>query len=347
MPKTKEQSNLHSEPEQNISAAQPKQSPSGLDLAVDVGNRVLKYCTNANVMKTLPSWHKDLEARELSEAKADDKSAVMTYVQGNNIELIGQSWAVGVVAQDLGGTPTFESEKAFLAPKLFLAMIDSGLGGNELQINRLVCALPNDLQTEKVEALRKGLSGTHKVVRNGNALTVEIRAIEVQPETLGAFNWSLANKLFSYARVNGILDLGGKTGIGQLYTKNGTLIRESRVIVEGTYKLAQMVAAHPQLMGQDFTPNLSLIMDAIDDGSLMYGTTGISFAEDFPRYVNEWLSGIRNKLKIVWSKWLPELGEVVMVGGSAHLATGLVEQTEGRFKIAEQPQLCGVMGMLL
>ena len=64
-------------------------------------------------------------------------------------------------------------------------------------------------------------------------------------------------------------------------------------------------------------------------------------------YVSKWLADIRNKLKISWSQWLSELGEVVIVGGSAPLASSLVEQTEGRFKIAEQPQFCGVMGMLL
>jgi len=72
----------------------------------------------------------------------------------------------------------------------------------------------------------------------------------------------------------------------------------------------------------------------------------VSFADKFPQYVLQWLEEIRNKLKIGWVKWLPELGEVVMVGGSAALAKPLVEQTAGRFKVATQPQFCSVMGML-
>lgn len=340
MAKTKSQPTLN-----NGQTEQMQGTSSGLELAVDVGNRLLKYCTDTKIIKTLPSWHKDLEAWH--QPQADEHSAVITYLRGDNSALEGKSWAVGMVAQDLGGTPTFEAEKAFLAPKLFLAMMDSGLGGNHLHLRRLVCSLPNDLQTNKVEALSEGLQGTHQIIRNGNPMSVEIDKVEVQPETLGAFRWSVANQLFNYARVNGILDLGGKTGIGQLYSKNGTLIRESRVIVEGTYRLAQLVARHPQLMSQDFTPSLSSIMDSIADGSLSYGTTGISFAEEFPSYIDQWISQIRNKLKIAWSPWLAELGEVVIVGGSAHLTTNLVEQTEGRFKIAEQPQICGVRGMLL
>jgi len=50
------------------------------------------------------------------------------------------------------------------------------------------------------------------------------------------------------ASKHGILDLFDKTGIGQLYTKNGTLIRELRIIVGGTYQLAPIVAQPPKLI---------------------------------------------------------------------------------------------------
>ncbi|HBB34466.1 MAG TPA: hypothetical protein DDZ80_18925 [Cyanobacteria bacterium UBA8803] len=342
MVKTKAPQNL---PELQTLTVEQNTLNSGLQVAVDVGNRVIKYCTPAGAVKILPSWHKDLE--EWDTPIPDKNSVVLRYLQGDNSSLIGQSWAVGVVAQDLGGTPTFESDKAFLAPKLVLAMLERWPGVRHVIVNYMACSLPNDLQQDKVEAIVKGLTGTHQITRNGEGMTVEIRDVEVQPETLGAFKWALSQKLFKYARVNGILDLGGKTGIGQLYTKNGTLIRESRILVEGTYRLAQMVARHSELIRQDTMPNLSLIMDAIADGSLTYGTTGISFADKLPHYMSQWLLDIRNKLKIGWAQWLPELGEVLIVGGSAPLATSLVEQTQGRFKIAEQPQLCGVKGMLL
>lgn len=315
-----------------------------IQLAIDIGNRLIKSCTSAGYIKTLPSWHKDLE--EWDHPLPDKNSVIIHYLQGDNTSFLKQSWAVGHLAQDLGGSPTFESEKAFLAPKLALAMIEGGDSIPHVVVERLVCALPNELQTEKVEAIIKGLQGNHKIKRNGEAMVVDIQSVEVQPETLGAFKWVLSQKLFQYARVNGVLDLGGKTGIGQLYAKNGTLIRESRMIVGGTYQLAQLVAQHPKLIRLDTTPNLSLIMDAIADESLKYGTTGISFGDKFPQYVSQWLEDIRNKLKIGWAKWLPELGEVVIVGGSAALAKPIVEQTAGRFKIVTQPQFCGVMGML-
>jgi len=319
---------------------------AGINIAVDIGNRVMKAYTPAAGIKALPSWYKDLE--EWDHPMPDKDSVIIEYLQGDNDQLKGHAWAVGVVAQDLGGHPTFESEKAFLADKLVLGMLGShDLNTHHLVVDRLVCALPNELQVDKVEAIQKGLIGSHQFNYDNDPLKIEIRNVEVQPETLGAFKWALSQKLFKYARVNGILDLGGKTGIGQLYTKNGSLIRESRVIVGGTYQLAQLVSRHAELIRQDTSPDLSLIMDAIADGSLVYGTTGISFADKFPTYVNQWLTEIRNKLKISWDRWLPELGEIVIVGGSAILAQPFAEQSEGRFKIAEGSQFCAVQGMLL
>jgi hypothetical protein len=316
-----------------------------IQLAVDIGNRLLKSCTTNGAIKTLPSWYKDLE--QWDTPLTDKNSVIIQYLKGDNANLIKQSWVVGHIAQDLGGNPTFESEKAFLAPKLVLSMLDAGGGPQHVVVERLVCALPNELQEDKVTAIVKGLIGTHQIKRNGEELKIEIQNVEVQPETLGAFKWVLAHKYFKYARINGILDLGGKTGIGQLYTKNGTLIRESRIIVGGTYQLAQLVTQHPQLIRLDTTPQLSIIMDAIADNSLTYGTMDINFADQFPTYVAQWLNDIRNKLKLSWAKWLPVLGEFVIVGGSAALAKPIVEQTAGRFKVAkENPQFCNVLGML-
>jgi hypothetical protein len=152
-----------------------------IQLAIDVGNRLLKSCTSNGTIKTFPSWHKDLE--EWDTPNTDKNSVVIHYLEGANTNLVNQSWAIGHVAQDLGGYPTFETEKAFIAPKLVLAMIESG-GGGMVTIERLVCALPNELQQEKVDAMIKGLTGTHKIKRNGEEMKIEIQSVEVQPETI-------------------------------------------------------------------------------------------------------------------------------------------------------------------
>ena len=311
-------------------------------LAVDAGNRSIKYFDEAGRYACIPSVVKLLD--EWDSPMIDAQSVVCQYRSGNS-ELIGKRWTVGQVAVDLAGSPTFEAEKAELAPYLVLPMIAPLDGKRQFVIEKLICCLPNHLQRDKVETIQKALTGIHQYDRNDEVLTVHIRAVLVEPETLGAYRFARSQGLFRYSRPNAILDLGGKTGIGQIFTANGSMPSEGRVIVPGSYDLALRVAKHPMLMQLDYTPDLTLILNAIAEGSLSYGTTGISFAELFPQYLNSWMTDIRNKLRIGWAKWVSDLGEVVIVGGSAPLAQSLVDATAGRFKIADDAQFANVCGM--
>src|SRR6478672_466823 len=308
---------------------------TGKHLAVDAGNRAVKWAEDSKPIRCIPSIYKDLE--EWDDPQPDQYSVVIEYLDGHS-DLKSQRWAVGAIASDLGGQHTFLTEKAYLAQKLVLAAIEPIPGQRQVVIERLITCLPNDLQGDKVQAVKDGLMGVHQFKRNGTVIIAQIRAVEVQPETLGAYRWAKGKGLFKYARPNGILDLGGKTGIGQLFTPNGSLIRESRVILPGTYALAQLAAKHPELMRGDTTADLALIMDGIANSSFSYGTTGISFSDRFPTYLNHWLTDLKNRLKIGWAKWLDDLGEVVIIGGSAHLAKQLEVSTQGRFKVCEAPQ---------
>jgi hypothetical protein len=121
-------------------------------------------------------------------------------------------------------------------------------------------------------------------------------------------------------------------------------MREADVILPGTFDLARKIATRIQ---RDFptTPGLSLIMDGIETNDYQLGTTGYSFAAAFESARDEWLADIRGQIKTRWGQWLPNLGEVLMIGGSAPLAYPLQEATKGRFKIAPNPQTISIVGM--
>lgn len=105
MSNTQTQANVYAGQQNGPSPTRSVNHKKGLEVAVDVGNRMIKYyCTGGDV-KTVPSWHKDLE--EWDNPEQDSNSIVVKYLRGDNQDLIGESWAVGTVAQDLGGTPTF------------------------------------------------------------------------------------------------------------------------------------------------------------------------------------------------------------------------------------------------
>jgi hypothetical protein len=319
-------------------------------IAVDAGNRSICAFDSLNRLINLPSFHQDLEPHE--EPIPDKNSVVIEYLNDGPAAKKGQRWCVGKVAQELGGKATFYEEKAYLAGKLVLAAIEPTDGQRSIVIDKLVLCLPNHLQKDKVEAIKNALLGIHQYSRNDVNLTVNIMSLEVQPETLGAYRLARALNIFRMPdRPNAILDLGGKTGIGQIYTANGTPVTSSggRVIVGGTYDLAKLCCKHPALLKLDTTPDLALIMDGIADGSYNYGLTGINFGDRFPEYREEWITGIRNQLNTGWERYRAQLGEVLVIGGSAKLAQTLFDVSKGRFKLPPSqldPQTFSVRGMI-
>lgn len=317
-------------------------------LAVDAGNRSICAFDTYDRLLNLPSFHIDLEPYDQPELDAN--SVIIEYQNHGPAAKKGQRWAVGKVAQEMGGKATFYEEKAYLAGKLVLAAIESQEGKRQIVIEKLILCLPNHLQQDKVDAIKAALEGIHQYRRNSIDLTVHIRSIEVQPETLGAYRLAKTLQLFNdFNRPNAILDLGGKTGIGQIFTANGSYPHDGRVIVAGTYDLAKLCLKHPNLVKQDTTADLALIMDGIADGSYKYGQTGIDFGDRFPQYLEEWINGIRNQLNTKWEKYRAMLGEVIVIGGSAKLAQTLFEVSKGRFKLPAEydPQTFGVRGMLI
>ena len=121
-------------------------------------------------------------------------------------------------------------------------------------------------------------------------------------------------------------------------------MREADAILPGTFDLARKIATRIQ---HEFSATLalSLIMDGIEDGSYQLGTTGYSFAAAFESARDEWLADIKGQIENRWGRWLPNLGEVLIIGGSAPIAYPLQEATKGRFKIAPNPQTISIVGM--
>lgn len=128
------------------------------------------------------------------------------------------------------------------------------------------------------------------------------------------------------------------------------MIRTADTVLPGTHQLAQKIAG-VLLPTLGYSPELRLIMDAIADNSFLYGTTEINFESIFQKCREQWIGEIRSKLKVAWTQQLSDLGEVLIIGGSATLAQSLVEATKGRFKIAFHPsvpnfsQLISLYGM--
>lgn len=310
-------------------------------LPFDGGNRFIKYLNAWNRPVILPSFIKEL--KDWEEGEAGDRTVL--------IEFDNRRYLIGETAQLLNGTPVFTGDKCELAEILGLAALEPNPGSNSILVERMAIALPDRRVTQSVQALKR-LEGTREFTRNGQHIVATVRSVEPVDECLPAYRFAIAKGLFiDPKRINGILDLGGGTGIGRLFA-GGNIARDADCILPGTFDLANKIAnAITPKIG--YSPDLSLIMDGIAEGSYQLGTTGFDFENIFTSCKDEWIAEIRSRLKVAWVKYLPTLAEVLVIGGSAWLAEDLQTATKGRFKIAQHPsvpnfaQLISLLGMAM
>jgi len=86
-------------------------------------------------------------------------------------------------------------------------------------------------------------------------------------------------------------------------------------------------------------------MDAIQRSDFLYSTDHIDFSAIYQKACEQWVESARSEIRSKWAEHLPELGEVLITGGSAHLAAPICEASGERFKIAPNPQLFNIVAM--
>jgi hypothetical protein len=248
---------------------------------------------------------------------------------------------VGRLAQLMGGAPAFESGKADLAHLLILPALASD---SQQRIERLVIPTP-DSRNQQTIAKLKELETTIEFSVNGHECLSTIRSVVAVDECRGAYDLALGRSMWRYPNnPNGVLDIGGGTAIARLFAPGGALLRDADIVLPGTSHLAQRLAA-AILPKVGNTADAGMIMDSIATGDYRYGNTEIDFSREFVAVRDGWVSDIRQKLKANWSKYLPSLGELLIIGGSATLLEPMCSASKGRFKLAPKPQLFNLYGL--
>ncbi|MCD8486197.1 MAG: ParM/StbA family protein [Desertifilum sp.] len=305
----------------------------------DGGNRTTAWINPSGKIQIVPSIIKNLEDWELDEdAQGDEKSVIIIHN--------GERYVVGEMAGWLNGRPIFQKDKTEMALQLLLLALQPNPGERVVTVNELLIALP-DSRDQNALANLKRIEGTHEFIRNAQHVVASVRRVRAIDETKGAYALAMQHGIFQCRnRINGILDLGGGTSIARLYSEKGSLMRPLDVVLPGTNALARQIDA-ALLPRTGKSQNLSLIMDAIQEGSYQIGTSEINFAELFEKAVTRWIDEIRERIKGAWSDYLPHIAEVLIVGGSAPLAKPIEAISKGRFKMAPSPQVFNLKGMEL
>lgn len=310
-------------------------------VAFDGGNRFIKWVDPKNEVRMIPSSIKEVSETQWKRIKPDAQTVL--------IEIEGKRYIVGKQAQELDGEPVFQHNKCELAEIIALVAIEPNPGFDYIHIAKLAIALPSDTNELDVEALRKleNYPNAREFKRNGKHICYTIAHVEPLNETEPAFLYAQQQGMFSFPdNPNAVWDIGGGTSIARIYLPSGTMVQDAEIILPGTKELAQQVATEVQaLFGLNYSPALADIMDAIASGDCLYGTAKLDFSVIYQDVCEKWIESARAEIRSKWAKYLPNLGEVLIVGGSANLAAPICSSSGDRFWIAPEPQLFNIIAM--
>ncbi|BAY78374.1 hypothetical protein NIES25_48480 [Nostoc linckia NIES-25] len=332
--------NAHLQP-QNGLAPYPQNGQTRARVVFDGGNRFIKWIDTDNKVRCIPSCLKELTEYQWKRLKYDCQTVTL--------ELGAKRYVIGRLAQELSGEPTFQKDKCELAEILVLVAIKPNPGFNHVRIERLAIALPNSLNDDDVAAVQRIANRplTREFVRNGDEITYTVNHVEPIDETYPAFLYAQKQGFYEFPEAkNAVWDIGGGTSIARIYTPNGTMIHDAEVILPGTKQLAQQIATElKEAYNLDYSPSLSDIMDAIERGDYLYGIDSLDFWEIYDRCASQWVEAARSEIRSKWATHMPQLGHVLVVGGSAQLARPICESTGDRFFIPDRPQFFNLIAM--
>jgi hypothetical protein len=306
------------------------------EVLVNPGNRYLEHVSASGQMIRLPNVIRDFDP-SWEDVPAPSRDTVI-------IEREGRIYAIGTAAKLMHGKAAFDKGKLGMMFDSIFAALEPVPGQSILRVENLKIAVPDTRNNEAITESKK-LEGTFEYSRNGHAVITTVAKVTLTEEATAAYRYGTQNGLYQWDdAINGVIDFGGGTSSGRLYSPDGLMLREAAVILPGTNALAQAIQAR-LLKETGTSADIGAIMDGIENGSYQIGRNGASFVTHFASCRDLWLDDIRSKASAQWSPYLNDLGEVLLVGGSACLAESLEQRTKGRFKVAVQPQDVTILGM--
>ncbi|MBW4441887.1 MAG: hypothetical protein KME10_11750 [Plectolyngbya sp. WJT66-NPBG17] len=315
-------------------------------VCVNPGNRFTEFLNIQGNIVRLPSVVRDFDPEFEDYPKSNESTIVIEHTSVSNKQKHTRLYAVGSLAKTLKGKAAFDKGKLNLMQDLVFAALEPNHEQDILRVENLLIAVPDVRNTDAIATV-KSLEGTYDITRNGKDLIVTVAKATAIEEATAAYKYGIKNGLYQWQdAINGVIDFGGGTSSGRLYTPEGVPIREASITLPGTNALGHAIQAR-LLKATGQSPDIGAILDGIESGSYTTGHNGVSFAAYFDVCRAQWLDDIRSTARGQWISYLPDLGEVLLVGGSAPLASTIEESSSGRFKIAPRSQDITILGMAI
>lgn len=307
--------------------------------AADPGNRENKWIDRNGQPRSCLSVIKPLEDYDNFEVGDVQPGSYL-------IEVDGDRYLIGRQAQSMGGSPVFNGNKCEKAELLILTGIEPNSGSDYADIQKLNICLPDSRNRENVNHLL-ALVGERTFKRNGRVIRYCIQKVNAVDETRGAFLMAHKEGIFKYpSGVNGVMTLGGHDGTAYLYQPSSSRPDySSKVQMPGTIYIAEMITSALSTQFH-FSPKPEIIMDAIASSNYTYVQDGreIDFTKHLVRAKQSYENEIKGRLKTKWANHRGTLGQILIVGGTAHLMRSLTQNPF--YLIPCDPQFYDVKGLV-
>lgn len=304
--------------------------------SADIGNRFGKTVDPQGKVTKTPAHLKFIDAD--SQIQGNAESPLMTVIEGNK----KVTYLVGKKAQRQGGQSNLHAQDKITQFKYFLL---STIQYPMLEINKLLVAVP-DARFKDHQILLQDLVGTHQYLRNGKQQVVKIRSVQLVDEARAAYLYGASQTLFGLPHeLNAVWSCGGGDFCASLLL-DGEVVEGSRLVIKkGTLDLANKIASKKKAQ---LSTNLDPIeiMDSIEDGT--YKTyKGGDFSDVFDKCLSEWIKEIVGEIGINWKEHLPNIRQILIVGGSAELFYSYREGLKNKAKciICPNAQEAIVLGL--
>jgi hypothetical protein len=307
-----------------------------MDFYLDPGNRYLKFLSPSGQSRQILSCVAQIKGT--APGGTADSPVISLRENGE-----AKAFVIGRLAPNYQGLKTFEHQKAELAKYLLLAALPPQ---SNTYITNLAIAIPA-MMSKQHQRLLLNLAGCHDYIHNSVSCLATIENVKLIPETVGAYLQGRHSGLYQNPSYNnGVLNIGGLNVSGSIFTPSGDRLEAFELLDEnGTAALADLIATHPSVRSQShISIEPSKIMDAIESGKYQVRNTA-DFRSVFEECRAEWQSRIVATIRRRWASQASELGQVLIVGGSAPLFLDYQAKTSGRFLVTPDPQNFALLGM--
>lgn len=312
-------------------------SRSELVLSIDPGNGWIKFVGADGKRWCIPGSVKRLKGRE--RGTPDDQSVLLDFQ--------GERYSVGNVADQIGGERLFELGKAeygYLAIAAAIA-ISTPPTDKHLKLRVLVPDADRDEWAKFGAELPLKLASFSAQLVGQEASIYLLDSVEVDLVSEGFPVWQFAQARNLIPpeyqrRLMGVLDAGTGDLTCTLFTETGEIVRDrgASFSMASMNRLVSELASILEESVSGYSPDRSVLMQAINDGTYQYQTVAgmVDFSDQWAALTQEWRKALMKRLqRDRWAEHWARLGMVFIVGGAAPLLKPIEEATNGRFKVLE------------